>query len=115
MVTEENMDLILRSIESPEMAMPFDFEVLANLLDIYPDFHLLRKAFLLVGTQLGAKGENFNHQSNKWNSVSPLLKQKIVSQIEIMRPDKIRLSVTERVDRFLKRFQTIKSPSELNI
>lgn len=115
MVTEENMDLILRSIETPEMAMPFDFEILANLLDIYPDFHLLRKAFLLVGTQLGAKGKNFNYQSHKWSMVSPLLKQNRVIEKETVKPEMVRMSVTERIDRFLKRFQAIKSPSELNI
>lgn len=67
MVSKSEIAVILRIIEKPEVGTPMDFEFFSGLLDQYPDFDLLRKAFVLLGQKLGAKGPNFQKEVDLWN------------------------------------------------
>lgn len=111
MVNSNDIDLLLKLSKEPEKATPLDFEKLAELLDRFPDFDLLRKAFILVGEQFGASGENFEKERAIWNAKRlfyepETLKVKSVRQEEIEN-----YSLDEKIKLFIEHYKPIHSPS----
>ncbi|MGR3809915.1 hypothetical protein [Jiulongibacter sp. NS-SX5] len=112
MVSKSNIDLLIGLAESPQSVTPFDFQILSDLLDQYPDFDFLRMVFVSAGEKLGAKGAAFEAERQKW-----LLKAKLIQSkqenVKTESKPKENLTYIERVDRFLKNFQPVHRPENL--
>ncbi len=108
MVALKDIQLIIHLSVKPEKATPMDFEWLAQLLDKYPHFDLLRKVFIQVGLKFGAKSEAFSKEISLWELRQPFYETlNIISEMN----NKIdELTSSEKIALFLKNFNLILSP-----
>lgn len=113
MVKKEDIDLLLRLDKYPNKCTPIDFEIVSNLLDQYPDFDFLRKVFVSIGQILGARGELFDKEVEKWElrkvfyprNVKPIIAKKQVKQEKN--------SITACIDQFIEQYKFIAKPSDV--
>lgn len=113
MVSQDNMSLLISLAKNPGSVTPFDFQILSDLLDKYPDFDLLRMVFIQAGEQLGAKGEAFEKEKKHWLLKESLLRNPVSKVREAPEKKEDKLSFREKTDRFIKTFKAIHSPNDL--
>ncbi|WP_341227477.1 hypothetical protein [uncultured Arcticibacterium sp.] len=111
MVKSNDTELLLKLCNEPEKATPLDFEKLAELLDRFPDFDLLRKAFILVGEQFGASGENFEKERAIWNGKRIFYEPESVKVKTIRQEEIDNYSLEEKIKLFLKHYKAVNAPS----
>jgi hypothetical protein len=108
MVELKDIQLIIHLSQKPEKATPLDFEWLAQLLDQYPEFDLLRKVFIQVGLKFGAKSEAFSKEINQWELKKPFYESIII--VAEMKNKIDELICSEKIAFFLKNFKPIYTP-----
>lgn len=113
MVSQENISLLIKLAENPRCATPFDFQLLSELLDDYPDFDLLRLVFIQAGELLGAKGPAFDKEKRLWQLKEALIRGTASKSKEMPQLKVENLSFRERIDRFIKNFKACHSPGNL--
>ncbi|WP_304234692.1 hypothetical protein [Jiulongibacter sediminis] len=113
MVSQENIDLLIKLAENPKSTTPFDFQILSELLDQYPDFDLLRMVFIQAGERLGAKGAAFEKEKKYWKLKEALLRSPTSKKKETPLEVDENLSFTEKIERFIKNFKECHSPNHL--
>jgi hypothetical protein len=111
MVEKKDIDLLLHLSNKPEKATPLDFEWLANLLDQFPGFDLLRKVFVEVGLKFGATSDDFMVELNKWELRKPFY----VEAVKLEESNKIdQFTTHEKIEKFLNTFKAVYSPQGIN-
>ncbi|AWV98695.1 hypothetical protein [Arcticibacterium luteifluviistationis] len=111
MVNSNEIEFLINLCQNPEKATPLDFEKLAELLDQHPDFDLLRKAFILVGEQFGASGQNFEKEKAIWNTKKAFYEPAPIKPKSVNRERLDTYSIEEKINLFIQNYQAVYSPS----
>lgn len=113
MVKKEDIDLLLRLDKYPNKCTPIDFEIVSNLLDQYPDFDFLRKVFVSIGQILGARGELFEKEVEKWELRKVFYPKNSKAIVQKKQPKKEKNSISACIDQFIEHFKPINKPADV--
>jgi hypothetical protein len=113
MVNQDNLNLLIHLAKYPEEGKPIDFQVVATLLDTYPDFDLLRKVFVEQGMRFGAKGAHFLKEQELWNMKQQMLTPVLTEQESIKKMDSDFEPFDKKATSFIRTFATINKPLNL--